>query len=225
MRTIRSAYSVLSLALCVTGSFAAAADRMEPRVPGFQRFYAAELPKLADEDEEPVKLDPVTGGRILLSELSCLSCHAASDELQAALSPKKAPVLDDVGSRVKADWIRSYLADPQATKPGTTMPNLIATLPESKRAAAVESLTHFLASTGTFVETRADTALISQGQAVFHKVGCLACHNKVDDNSPDIATSSPLPAVGKKYSINSLMAFLKDPLKARPSGRMPTRCR
>ena len=198
-----------------------AADLNHPKVPGFERFYAAPLPKPTDEDEEPIVLNQVTGGRMLLSELNCTSCHQVPLDQQAKLNPKQAPVLDEVGSRVKVEWLRTYLANPHQVKPGTTMPDLVGVLPESERGAAVEALTHFLASTGTVTDGRPDAAAASKGAAVFRRVGCQACHNGTDENAANLETSAALPDLGKKYSAASLMAFLKDPLKVRPSGRMP----
>jgi cytochrome c553 len=212
---LRSCYVVFAFGIFVSVAHA----QTHPRVPGFERFYTAPLPKSAGADEEPIKLNPVTGGRILLGELNCLSCHSADAEV--AISTKKAPILDDVGNRVKVDWLRAYLSSPHTVKPGSTMPDLIAALPEATRASTVEALTHFLASTGNLTEARHDPAAAKKGADYFRKIGCLACHNGIDESAPDLATSISLLHVGKKYSTPSLMEFLKDPIKIRPSGRMP----
>ena len=82
---------VLGMTLLVTAAIAA--DLPSPRVPGFDRFYAVPATKPADTDEDPVVLDPVTGGRILLGELNCTSCHQASTEAKSHLSLKQAPIL------------------------------------------------------------------------------------------------------------------------------------
>lgn len=212
--------TILFFTAIVTGVHAA--ERTEPRIPGFERFYAAPLPDPTDEDEEPIKLDPVTGGRILLSELNCVSCHSQSSDAKTRLTPKRAPVLDDIGSRVKVDWLRAYLLNPHEVKPGTTMPNVIAALPADLRVSIAEAIIHFLASTGRVSDGRPDSAAAGKGAALLQKVGCLACHDSLDDKSPRLATSAPLPDLGQKYTAQSLMAFLKDPLKFRPSGRMPS---
>src|SRR5579885_1463340 len=60
-----------------------------PIVPGFERFYA------------DAAADAAKGGRLLLGELNCTSCH----KTEAALPRKQAPILDGIGSRVR----RSYL--------------------------------------------------------------------------------------------------------------------
>jgi len=204
--------------LCLSGQTILAESPAQPRVPGFERFYAAAPDP---DDEDAPKLDPVTGGRLLLGELNCLSCHAASGELKGVVSTKQAPILDEIGSRARVAWIREFISQPHATKPGTTMPDVIGSLPEAERAASVDALVHFLASTGAVTDAHPDKNSAKKGEAVFQKAGCVACHQSPDGKMAELATSVALPDIGKKYSVPSLMAFLKDPVKVRPSGRMP----
>jgi mono/diheme cytochrome c family protein len=189
-----------------------------PRVPGFERFY---VPVPDPDDEDAPKLDPVTGGRLLLGELNCVSCHSVPGELKNVISTKQAPILDEIGNRVRVDWLRDFISKPHATKPGTTMPDVVAALPEGERQAAIEALVHFLASTGNVSDAQPDKNSAKKGEATFQKAGCVACHQSLDSKLADLTTSVALPDVGKKYTVPSLMAFLKDPLKVRPSGRMP----
>lgn len=203
-------------------SFSFAEELSHPKVSGYERFYANEPVASPDDDVEPVKLDPVTGGRILLSELNCVSCHKAEQNIVNRLSAKSAPVLDEVGRRVKVGWLRSYLMNPHAVKPGTTMPDVLADEPHASRAAQVEALVHFLASNGAVTETRPDVRAGKKGRDLIRRIGCVACHNDIEKDSPRLETSTPLPDIGKKYSAPSLVEFLRDPLKSRPSGRMPS---
>ena len=217
----RSIGIVVILGICGRQSISVAAELTHPRVPGFERFYSGSVERPVGDDDEPIMLDPVNGGRILLSELNCLSCHVADETTKKLLTPKQAPILDGIGSRVKVEWIRSYLANPHAERPGTTMPDVLSGLPEASRAASVEALTHFLASTGNVPEGHSNATAAQKGETLFRTVGCLACHNAQTENAPEIAMSVILPDLSKKYSMPSLLAFLKDPLKSRPSGRMP----
>ncbi|MFO1044568.1 MAG: c-type cytochrome [Planctomycetaceae bacterium] len=189
-----------------------------PRVPGFERFYAAAPDP---DDEDAPKLDPITGGRLLLGELNCTACHSAAEGMKNVVSTKQAPILDEIGSRARVGWLRDFISKPHSIKPGTTMPDLIAGLPEAERGDAVEALVHFLASTGTTTDAHPDKAGAKRGQGLFQKSGCVACHQPLDSKVADIPTSVSLPDLGKKYTVPSLMAFLKDPVKVRPSGRMP----
>ncbi|MDZ4687086.1 MAG: c-type cytochrome, partial [Planctomycetaceae bacterium] len=132
-----------------------------------------------------------------------------------------APVLDDVGSRVRLDWLRKFLAEPHATKPGTSMPDLLGHVAPDQRRAHVESLLHYLATTGSVADTHADQTAAKRGRAMFERIGCTACHDSQKAAAKPLATSVLLPDLAAKYTSASLAAFLKDPLKSRPSGRMP----
>src|SRR5690606_20154183 len=115
-----------------------------------------------------------------------------------------------------------YLTDSHAAKAGALMPNLFAGWTESERKDAVEALVHLLASTGTVHQTAPNTASVTNGEKLFHQVGCVACHGVQKADAPQLKTSVPLGDVGAKYSIQSLTDFLKNPHSARPSGRMPS---
>jgi len=179
-----------------------------PIIPGYERFYAG-APKEG-------------GGTLLLGELNCLSCHKATGSVSAIVQGKKAPILDDVGSRVRPEFLREYLSAPHKAKPGTTMPDLLASLNESERAATVESLVHFLASMGKLREAAPNTPAVVRGEQLFHTVGCVACHQPKQGDVAKLGTSVPLPAkMENKYTVPSLVVFLQNPLHVRPSGRMP----
>ncbi len=203
-----------------------------PVVAGFERFFAAA------GDKAPKELGP--GGKLLLGELGCVACHQADGAASKLITKKQAPVLDGVGSRVRLGFIRALLANPQKAKPGTTMPDVLAGLPENERGAAAESLTHFLATTGVPQEGMAEHAAVKAGEQHFHRFGCVACHMPrkgagpiakvnpalVDDEDdtpkkPATQTFIPLGDLPAKYTLPSLAKFLQDPHAVRPSGRMP----
>ena len=177
-------------------------------VPAFERF--------AGEDSKQLHL-----GQLLLGELNCLSCHKTSGEIEGVLKPKQAPVLSEVGSRVRPDYLRQYIADPQSMKAGSTMPSLFAGVSDSQKKQQVEAIVHFLASTGRPKDIGPRGDAVKRGDVLFHKIGCAACHNPQRDGAQLLATSVPLGDLSKKYSIPALSQFLQDPLKVRPSGRMP----
>ncbi len=203
-----------------------------PVVAGFERFFAAA------GNNAPKDLGP--GGKLLLGELGCVACHQADGAAAKQVTQKQAPILDGVGSRVRLSFIRAMLANPQKAKPGTTMPDVLAGLPENERNAAAEGLTHFLATTGAPQEAMAEHAAVKAGEQHFHRFGCVACHTprkaagpipKVaqaliddDDDAPKKAVTQtfiPLGDLPAKYTLPSLAKFLQDPHAVRPSGRMP----
>ncbi len=198
-----------SLCAALPAPTASAVD-VPPRVIGFERVYS--------QDDS----NTVAAGQLLLGELNCVSCHAADASLATQVQKKQAPVLDSVGSRVRPQYLLNFLADPQKTKPGTTMPNVLAHVPETERAAKVEALVHFLASTGATADTAPLRQAVNRGDRLYHTVGCVGCHDpRKGENSPALATSVPLGTPSRKYTLAGLTQFLENPLAVRPGGRMP----
>lgn len=183
-----------------------------PIVPGFERFFTAP------------GADAAKGGQLLLGELNCVSCHKADAVSSGLVLQRQAPILDGVASRVQRGFLRKFLGDPHAVKPGTVMPDVFAGLPHEEKLLQVEALVHFLASTGALAQERPEPKTIAAGRDLYQKVGCVACHGTRDaDGKPGklFPTSVALPDLKAKYSLHSLIAFLENPQHTRPSGRMP----
>ena len=117
---------------------------------------------------------------------------------------------------MRPGYIRAFLNDPQAVKPGTTMPHLLAALPAEEKAATVEALVHFLATTGRVSDAEPEPKAVASGNKLYHEIGCVACHGRRDRPAPRLAASLPLGDLARKYTVPSLAAFLQDPLKVRP---------
>ncbi|GAB4159844.1 MAG: hypothetical protein Tsb009_37160 [Planctomycetaceae bacterium] len=183
-----------------------ASKHSAPFVAGFERFHTAE--------------NKAASGRLLLGELNCTSCHQADNELKSQLAMKQAPILDGIGSRVSVSFLRKFLANPHAVKPGTTMPQMFNGLSADEKKSQVEALVHFLASTGRFHHSPPNLAAAGSGLSTFRSVGCVACHGPLDGKTNTNVV--PLGDPSKKYNMSSLVSFLRDPLKTRPSGRMPS---
>ena len=168
------------------------------------------------------------GGLLLLAELNCTVCHAAPAAWRERLAPKPGPNLAGVGSRLDADTIWLMVRSPQHRKKGTQMPGLFAG--EEGDAEKVEALTEFLSSLKHSVPPM-PTGDAARGKELYHKVGCVACHEPASDVRPpkvpaDMEVEKPgnasVPiALADAYEINALAAFLFNPLKQRPAGRMP----
>ena len=164
----------------------------------------------------PEQVSPRISGAVLISELSCAACHATT---RADLAAKPGPDLSAVGARAHGAHLREFIANPAATKPGTTMPDVLGHLPAAERTATADALAHYLATLGGASPTFTPPAppAVERGRKLYHSVGCVACH------SPEtpLADSVPLGPVAAKYSVASLAKFLEDPLAVRPGGRMP----
>jgi mono/diheme cytochrome c family protein len=212
LATLRSRPPLLAIVVAAVLNAAAGAAE-HPVVAGFERFYNGPAPA--------VDFDLADGGLILLGELNCTSCHTADRSIESSVVRKQAPILDKVGARVRPGYLRAFLSDPQAVKPGTTMPHVLAALPADEKTATVEALVHFLASTGSVVEQAATTRAAAAGKKLYHQVGCVACHGRRDEPGGRLAADMPLGDLAGKYTVASLAEFLQDPLRVRPSGRMP----
>ena len=160
-----------------------------PFVPGFDRFG-----RHADIDE-------VTAGRLLITELSCTACHKTDD---ATLNPKRGPVLDGAGSRLRPDWIRSFLRSPATAKHGTAMPDMLATVPAEHRESTADAISAFLSSLEQpFPEIKAtglnpvpmefwNRGNAENGRRLYHQIGCVACHEPDSEYEVTAVKSSPL---------------------------------
>ena len=202
---------VAAATLAIGGGMSGPRAQAGPIVPGFERFgrHAADGP------------GRIEAGIVLIGELGCANCHEPSQAAAAHLTTKTGPVLTGVGNRIRPEWFREHLLDPQAGKSGVTMPKSLAGLPEAERKARLTAITHYLASTGSVDEGGfAEQSDGKQGRTVHDAVGCAACHGRLggEDALPDAV---PLGDLASKWTPRGLEAFLKDPLAVRPASRMP----
>lgn len=178
-------------------------------------------------------LPEVNAGELLLGELSCTACHSADASLLARLGDRKPPNVGADGLHLTPQYLRAFLDQPNAAKPGTVMPDVLHGLSGKKRADTVDALVHFLASINTSAlstNSSGEPAKVVRGRDLFHTIGCVACH------APEIAKegaspadlgrlqteSFPLSGLARKFTVEDLTRFLLDPVKFRPAGRMPS---
>ncbi len=203
----------------------------------------ASVPKFAAEKARAG--DQARHGRLLLGELGCTHCHETpspeskpgathdhSSHADAhAVLPRHAPFLAGAGERYSPAWIRAWLTSPQTLKPKSHMPDL----PLSK--GEIEAITHFLVSNAgpaEFEPPASESTVQDEGRAIYHSVGCVACHGPLDSPAralanPDLPNELPtdpppvlLGKVGDKWRPRALSAFLQNPGALHPDGRMPS---
>jgi len=198
--------------LLVTGSLWAA-DPAAPVFPGLDREG----------------LDQRARGLVLIGEYGCIACHPAGN-FKAELESRMAPGLDTVGARISPAYLEAYLLDPHKVEPGTRKPDLFkglgqAWFPQGNLKDMAEQLTHYLVSlqAESFKRQVPDHVAAARGEKLYHSVGCVVCHSPRDQKGRPLlaAGSVSLAGVEKKYSVESLAAFLEAPHEVRPAGRMP----
>lgn len=162
-------------------------------------------------------------GQLLIGELHCAACHSRKEA--PPLLERAAPDLSDVGSRVAPEFLRRFIASPSASHSGTTMPDLLAAETAGQRDKIAEAITHFLVaqSPHKFHREPIGKQEAVAGKALFHTVGCIACHSPRDENDKETTRQGvvELGHLSAKYSLASLGEFLFQPTRVRPSGRMP----
>ena len=115
-------------------------------------------------------------GASLYGESFCASCHAMQNAAGILVGGNVGPELTRVGSKVKTQWLGSWLRDPRDYDPRTAMPHyrfdnqqigLLMGFLESKADA------DFL---GTAHQGEATAAQVEHGKTLVLERGCAACH-------------------------------------------------
>ena len=170
------------------------------------------------------ELSPELNGLVLIQQLNCIACHV-SDAIQSPVAAKKAPRLQWSAKTLNPGYVAAFIANPQAVKPGATMPGLFGQLDDAERSESSTALTHFLLSRiqNEFCTQAIDGAATTRGFELFHSVGCVACHSPRTEAAAEqwLDESAPLGILAGKYNIDGLASFLEEPLAVRASGHMP----
>ncbi len=66
--------------------------------------------------------EKIEAGRALVEKLQCEKCHQVSAESAAMGTSFLAPDLNLTKNRLKPEWVKDWVADPQKLEPGTMMP-------------------------------------------------------------------------------------------------------
>lgn len=184
--------------------------RAEPLVLAFERFHSAR--------------PTAEGGRLLYNELGCANCHGNA----TGLPVRRGPMLGNVTTRVRPEWLKRFIGNPSEARAGTTMPHLL----HANDPQSAEAVTHYLASLSTAASGKVFNLVVNaaRGRELFHTIGCVACHAPDTEFQPPEGRpaakefthrSLDLTKLGEKYVLTSLAEFLRDPMKVYPDGRMP----
>jgi mono/diheme cytochrome c family protein len=182
----------------------------------------------------------VERGRFLVEEFSCGRCHvpAAGDKIGKGLQSREGPNLAQVGQRYRPAWIYQWLKDPHAVSPAAAMPRIFND--DEQGQTEIQAVTRYLESLGgSFKQgpakgtTKTDDS-IKRGRQLFVSAGCAVCHPQTkaaaEPDGPLLhhlvsatgpSRQFPLPDQSIKTTPSHLAAYLLNPLKTDPSGRMP----
>lgn len=175
----------------------------------------------------------------------------AADKMAKGLAERTGPNLTDVAKRAYPGWIYAWLDDPSKIRPHTTMPRSFAAddTGAAERYAVTQYLVSLAGKPldvyrlPTIVPNDLAQSM-DRGRVLYSVTGCAACHSdplprkkkdEEDDKEPlapadysyGLGTlSGPTPkyalgGLGGKTRPEALAAYLQDPLKTNPHGRMP----
>ena len=155
--------------------------------------------------------------------MNCAACHA-----DAALLPTKgtgmpehgqiAPLLSELGTKFKKDFLADWIHDPHAIRPHSLMPKVFAGAGAEQKAADLATM---LTQGATPKAGAVDLKLAPQGGALFANLGCVACHQRPDAVGKDAQDRVPMGHIADKWHPAALVEYLQDPAKHYPATRMP----
>jgi len=185
------------------------------------------------------KPDLLSQGEERFRQLMCTTCHPVAVTRAGEtklIGGNIAPELTKVGSKVQADWLVSWLHDPQGYLPHAEMPRYGWTDEELYKVSqyVMNRLTDsdLLSNVPQLGAPAAED--IKNGKKIFLEKGCATCHSlqgipPQKDFGPDLTTmgaknTSELD-FGKSKAPNNLVSYLqtklKDPASVNPTARMP----
>ncbi|MBI3551036.1 MAG: c-type cytochrome [Elusimicrobia bacterium] len=165
-------------------------------------------------------------GRAYYDALNCRACHRIGDE-----GGLGGPDLTLVGLRHTPAWLDTFLENPQAWRPGTTMPN-----PDLSRKALVALRDYLSGLKGQAFNGAPpwnDPSLVKKpverGLMIYARAGCIACHGKdgrggYPNNNVKGNAIPPLSGVSRTYTKAELARKIKNgavPERSDPNGPSP----
>ncbi len=147
----------------------------------------------------------------IVAKFQCVTCHTITDE-----GGTVGPILNLVGLRRDAEWLDTWLQDPNVVKPGTKMPKFPFT--DEERKLAVDYLSKMTRTLKTDEILASDQSSVAKGRALFADYDCFACHRIGSEGrfvGPDLTW------VGIRKPETWERAWLRDPPGFKPDTLMP----
>lgn len=147
----------------------------------------------------------------IVKEKSCLSCHSIGDR-----GGTVGPILDQLFNRRSEEWLREWLKDPNAVKPGTMMPNF------EFSGSEIEELLSYLVKLRKEIPTdeilSSEAGLAAKGERLLEAYDCQACHRLGDEGR---FSGVDLTWIGLRKGEAWERRWLKDPDDWKPGTFMP----
>lgn len=157
-------------------------------------------------------------GRALVAQKRCGSCHDPGTKVAMPELLLKAPSLDEIGNRLREDWLTRWISNPQELRSTAHMPAVFRGEDAEKQAAHVAAYLGASAP-GPDVDEISTPGQIKEGGKMFHQQGCIACHT-LDGKGEGERIA--LGGVRMKFRKGALEEFLQNPSRFHEGTRMPT---
>ncbi len=163
-------------------------------------------------------------GRELFAEKQCSSCHIppgketiknGMPELERSL-----PLFTQLGQRFNRDWLIEWIENPRSKKIHGHMPQVFPTKLEPQHQKEISDIVAHLKATPAQKKPQLPGDP-TDGEELFNQLGCLGCHQALDQAQTQKTDLISLHEVAHKWKPQSLIQFLLDPKKYAPSIRMP----
>lgn len=190
-------------------------------------FTAEEVPAWYKVLDIPSGYKPTGDFAKIEKDIKCLSCHTIK-----GVGGGFAPDLTFEGSKVKIEWLREFLNNPDVIRP------MLKQMPMFKLGGEIGMIRGYLSEDEVNIivnyirtvlvtsdipddfemEKRLTDVNAEEGKALFRKKGCLACHQIGKDGG---AVGPNLSSVGSRLRPGYLYMHVKDPQKMVPGAVEP----
>lgn len=170
-------------------------------------------PLCAEEITSFTENSDVHRGAALVEARACRACHIIGGE--GALV---GPALDQVTLRRSKDWLKNWLREPTAMKPGTLMPEF--DWSEDEFQAIFVYLKQFKIPVDGLSILEREENLSRAGEALIEAYQCWSCHRVTDESGRPIYPD--LTNVKERRTSEWVKRWLKNPQTIKPGTYMPT---
>lgn len=172
----------------------------------------------------PALTDAVVTGKRTWSRKNCNDCHTI-----LGIGGYFAPDLTKTADRRDASWLQRFLADPQAAKPGTTMPNQRLAQADIAGLVAFFDWVRRIDTNGwpprPLAQLGGGGAARPTAPGAFQAKGCAGCHmvdaQGASGPGPNLSHIGSTPYDGLANTPEFLASWLDDPPSVKPGTLMP----